>query len=51
MDLKCSFRWAGLFKDPDSKSFLKGEGSLDDVSSYQHLLGWGLYIFDKFQVG
>lgn len=46
MYFKYLFWWAFLLKEPYSKSFLKGEESLYDVSNDQQTLGLALYIFD-----
>ena len=45
MYFKCSFWWAFSLKEPYSKSFSKGEGTLYDVSNYQHHLGLASYTF------
>ena len=51
MYFKYSFWWAFSLKEPYSKSSLKGEGSLYDVSNCQHSLGLALYIFDGLKAG
>ena len=51
MYFKYLFWWAFLLKEPYSKSFLKGEGSLYDVSNYQQTLFLALYIFDGLKAG
>lgn len=51
MYFKYLFWWAFSLKEPYSKSFLKGERSLYDVSNYQQPLGLALYIFDGLKAG